>query len=97
MIDESLEPILESVLTDLSTLEAELKQEVPEISHALQLINNNLRQYPELCPLLSDEQIQPLYEALTREVVKEVSNAKGRRKGTKGDTLTNGQKVKDLL
>lgn len=62
-VDERLVPILEL----MSSIEETLQKENPEIELYMVKINQNLRQFPELIHLLTDEQIAPYYKAVLKQ------------------------------
>lgn len=88
---------LEVILPKLLQLEQELNAENPEIDQYLKFINDDLRQYPELVHLLSDEHIKPLYSAMRQKTDVTISvKASKKKKGAKG-LLSDGRSVGDLL
>lgn len=96
MSDEQTEK-LNVVLPKIAQLEQELQEENPGIDKWLGDINKDLRQYPELVHLLSDEQIKPIYSAVRRKTDVKISvKASRAKKGTKGK-LDDGRSVTDLL
>lgn len=62
--EEAMPENLSQLLALSSALDAALKQEHPEIAGYLAQINSQLRQFPELTHLLSDEEIAPIYQGL---------------------------------
>lgn len=56
--------VLESVLMTMAMLDKELEQENPGLDAYMVRINNNLRSFPDLIHLLTDEQAAPLYKAM---------------------------------
>lgn len=87
---------LDSILPKLTQLEQELNEENPEIDSYLKLINDNLRQFPDLVHLLSDEQIKPLYSAMRKKTDIQISVKANKKKGKAG-ILDDGRVVGDLL
>lgn len=96
-MSESAEELLDKVVPLLAQLEEELQVENPEIENYIMQVNQNLREFPELVHLLSDEQIAPLYHAIMSKanVVKEVKKSRS-RKGSKG-LLSDGTSPGDLI
>lgn len=97
-IDDGQAEALDNIMPKLEQLEQELHSENPEIDQYLLLINQDLRQYPGLEHLLTDEQIKPIYLAMRQKtdvkISVKASRAKG--KGAKGK-LDDGRNVADLL
>lgn len=95
--DEQAEKIA-VVLPKIEQLAQELQSENPEIDKYMKFINDDLRQYPELVHLLSDEQIKPLYSAMRQktDITISVKASRGGKKKTKG-LLDNGKMLGDLL
>lgn len=55
---------LDSILEVMAALDKELKEENPQLEQHCVLINNNLRSFPDLIHLLTDEQARPFYNAM---------------------------------
>jgi hypothetical protein len=84
------------ILPKLKRLEEELKTENPGIQNYIKDINNNLREFPELLHLLSDEDIKPIYSALKQQTGVAIMTKKS--KSRKGDKLlADGRTAGDLL
>lgn len=87
---------LSTILPKINSLENELQQENPNIHLYLKDINENLREFPDLVHLLSDEQIAPIYSAM-RQLTGVAIAVKVAKKSKKNNLLDDGSKVADLL
>lgn len=56
--------VISRILPKLSQLDEMLESQAPGLKNYLLEINEDLRQYPDLVHLLTDEQIRPIYSAL---------------------------------
>ena len=98
MDDAQKQELLDTAKQELQNLAQALSMENQDIDQYLDKINKNLRQYPELAQLLSDEEIQSFYQAYATKAAIVTSNAKSRKKGKLPDTDTkSGKKFADLL
>lgn len=98
MDDAIKQEILDSARQELQNLAQELETENPDIDKYLMQINKNLRQYPELSQLLTDDEIVSFYRAYAKKAEITVSNTKSRKKGKLPDTdASTGKKFADLL
>lgn len=88
--------LLENARLLTRDLEQQLVEDEPDLKTFLRQINEQLRQFPELVHLLSDEEIAPVYKARMRLTNTEVSVKKSKKKGSKG-LLDDGKKLADLL
>lgn len=93
--------VIAKILPKLSTLDEMLEAQAPGLKNYLLEINEDLRQYPDLVHLLSDEQIKPIYSAL-RAVTNTVITAKAAKatkevKGTKKVSAEDGNMLANLL
>lgn len=87
---------VDEILPLLSSLQQALETECEGIEGYIKDINNNLREFPELVHLLSDEQIQPIYLAYKQQTGTVISVKKAKSK--KGDKLLeDGRTAGDLL
>src|SRR5690606_7622616 len=95
-LDEEQQLRVSEILPKLKALEEALQTEAPGIENYIKDINNNLREFPELVHLLSDEQIKPIYSAYRAQtgVAIATKRAKTKKSGTK---LSDGRSVGDLL
>lgn len=84
------------VLPKLSALQSALEEQNPNIQSYMKSIGENLRQFPELVHLLSDEQIRPIYTAMQRETGVVIS-AKLAKKATKKTTAAEAAQLFNLL
>lgn len=75
--------VLESVLTTMEMLDAALLQENPGLDTYLVRINNNLRSFPDLIHLLTDEQAAPLYKAMIKKADLVLTPAKKKAESNK--------------
>jgi hypothetical protein len=87
---------VEDILPKLENLRQCLEAEAPNIEQHLMEINNDLRQYPDLTFMLTDEQIAPIYQAILKKenIVIAVKQSKKRGSNSK---LDDGRTVADLL
>ena len=85
-----------AILPKLDSLRQALETENDDIENWIKDINNNLREFPELLHLLSDEQIQPIY--LAYKAVTQVQISTKKAKSKKGERLLDdGRMAGDLL
>lgn len=89
--------LLEACLVQVAALEQCLLDSKPELKTAMREINDQLRQFPELVHLLSDEQIAPIYKARMQLTGVEVSVTKSKKKGKSKGLLPTGESLGDLL
>lgn len=93
--------VLEVLKQELIELGNQLLEEKPILTDVLERVNKNLRQYPELTHLLTDDEIKPLYQVYVRmaEVEKTVAaKSKGGKGGRKlKDSDQNGTKFIDII
>lgn len=68
------------ILPKIQDLEVALLSQAPEVAHHLSEINEDLRQYPDLTWLLSDEQIKPIYSALREMSDVEITTRAAKKK-----------------
>lgn len=80
--DEQAEKI-QAILPKLQSLQLALEEANPNIRGYLKAINEDLRQYPELTILLTDEQIKPIYSALRAETQVVISTRESKKRGAK--------------
>lgn len=81
---------LAEILPKLESLRIALEEQNPNVRNYLKLINENLRLFPDLVHLLSDEQITPIYSALRAETQVFISAKESKKRGAKPSaTLTN--------
>lgn len=66
MADLTIDEALELAKQGLLELDAALQEEAPDLNVWMTKLNTNLRQFPELIHLLSDEQRAPLYRAIIK-------------------------------
>lgn len=87
---------VEDIVPKLDNLSQMLDANAPGIENHLKEINEDLRQYPDLVFLLSDEQISPIYRAILKHenVVIKVKEAKKRKNNS---LLDDGTSVASLL
>lgn len=81
--DSSGEEHLPALKAILKQLDEELEKEAPDLGSYLEKINKNLRQFPDLGHLLTDEEIAPLYDATLRKasvVLNPPKKSKGKSK-----------------
>lgn len=93
--------VIAKILPKLSILDEMLEAQAPGLKNYLLEINEDLRQYPDLVHLLTDEQIKPIYSAL-RAVTNTVITAKAAKankevKGTKKVSADDGAMLANLL
>lgn len=88
--------LMSSVLEKISQLEEELQAENPGIDQWIKDINSDLRQWPELTHLLSDEQRKPIYMAL-RSITQVAISAKKLKSRKVSNKLPDGRQVGDLI
>jgi hypothetical protein len=84
------------ILPKIERLQSALEAQAPGIENYLSEINEDLRQYPELTFLLSDEEIAPIYAAILKKTNTVIAVKTAKKKGNKG-MLDDGQMVADLL
>lgn len=96
-LDESKQELLDTVKQEMFDLGVQLQEEVPEIATILRSINNNLRQFPELVHLLSDDEIEPFYQAYMRMSAVEATATKKKTPNKLPSTDASGNKLADLL
>src|SRR6185437_962339 len=94
-ISEENAQVIQRILPKIAQLEAALLAEAPGIRNHLQDINDDLKQYPDVVMLLSDEQIAPIYHALRAHTNVEIA-ARAAKKSKKA-TKEEGQFLADLL
>lgn len=66
-VKEVTQQIMDQVLATMAELDAELTQESPQIEQYCVRINQNLRQFPDMIHLLTDEQAAPYYKAMVKK------------------------------
>lgn len=87
------------VLEKLERLSDLLEVQAPDIANHMLAINRDLRQYPELVHLLSDEQIAPIYRGAI-QMSQETFAATAKKKATKAakaETKAIMANITDLL
>lgn len=94
--------ILNSALGQIEKLQAALEREDPNIKNYLKMINEDIRQHPELMHLLNDDQIATVYKATMKQtnVIIEVAKSKGNKTGKAAKQmglLPDGTNPADLL
>lgn len=87
---------VEDIVPKLQQLEQMLLEDNPEMPQFLGMINQDLRQYPELTYLLSDEQIKIIYSVIRRMTDVQIKVKKAKKSG-KQNVLADGKSVADLL
>jgi hypothetical protein len=75
-----------AILPKLQSLQVALEEANPNIHGYLKAINEDLRQYPELTILLTDEQIKPIYSALRAESQAVIAVKESKKRGAKVST-----------
>lgn len=93
--DASVEAIAE-IIPKLQALQQALEEQNPNINGYLKSISENLRQFPELVHLLSDEQIKPIYSAM-RQQTSVVISAKLAKNAAKKPTANEAAQLLNLL
>lgn len=96
-LNETQSEILEVARQEMAELSQLLEEENADIDSALEKINNNLRQYPELTVLLDDEEIIPFYRAYSKKAAIVTKKATSRKKGKLPSVAENGKDLTDLL
>lgn len=95
-LTEEQNQLLDTVIEKMQNLEAQLQEENPGIDQWVKDINSDLRQWPELVHLLSNEQRKPYYMAL-REITKVAISAKTSKSRKASNKLADGRQVGDLI
>lgn len=85
------------ILDKIAQLEQELQAENPNIQNYLRMVGDNLRQFPDLVHLLSDEQIKPIYDAKRQETQVEIVKKTAKSRGRGKSILDDGKLAGDLL
>jgi hypothetical protein len=93
--------VISRILPKLQQLDSMLESQAPGLKNYLLEINEDLRQYPDLVHLLTDEQIKPIYSSL-RAITNTVITAKAAKankevKGTKKVSSEDGNMLANLL
>lgn len=100
-VDSEEDIMLLSVKELLVALNEKLQEELPDISDVLNKLNLQLRKRPELTYMLTDEEIQPLYEAYMRKSFAKKEEKKSKGKGGKkfgsSPVDSSGNSVADLV
>ena len=65
--EPTVDPRMEPILKVMRNIEAQLQRENPKIENYMVEINQNLRSFPDLIHLLTDEQIAPYYKAVLKQ------------------------------
>lgn len=66
-VETQSDPQMEPILKVMRNIEAQLQCENPQIENYMVEINQNLRSFPDLIHLLTDEQIAPYYKAVLKQ------------------------------
>ncbi len=88
---------VDSILPKIAHLQQMLETAAPGIENYLMEINEDLRQYPELTFMLSDEQIAPIYSAIMKREGIALAVKASKKKGSKRELLPDGGTVADIL
>lgn len=96
-LTEEQATLLEDVLPKIEQLEQELQEEHPGIDNWLKVINQDLRQYPELVHLLTREQRKVIYTALRKKTDVQISVKTARSKGRGKAIIKDGKMAADFL
>lgn len=93
---------LEVTLQYIAKIEEALLREDPEMPNYIKWINNEVRQYPELMHLLTDEQIAPIYQGIMKVTGVQIAVTKSRAgkstaKSKNTGLLDDGTSVGSLL
>lgn len=88
--------LIAGILPKLQALDEALLAQAPTIRNHLQDINDNLREFPDLVHLLTDEQIRPIYSALRAHTNVEIAARASKAKGPK-TSAADKQMLNDLL
>lgn len=92
----TLDDALAACINSCMNLGVALQEQNPDMGIYLPEINLQLREYPELVQLLTDEQIFPLYRALRARTGVAISVAKS-KSSKKAGLLSDGQSIGSLL
>lgn len=87
---------VDDILPKIERLEAALLAAEPGIENYLAEINEDLRQYPDLTFLLSDEQIAPIYKAIIQRSNVVIAVKASKKRGSNA-MLDDGSSVASLL
>jgi hypothetical protein len=77
------------ILPKINILREALLAQAPEIANHLKEINEDLRQYPDLVHLLSDDDIAPIYSAIMEQSNVEITAKAAKKKTTFSDSDKN--------
>lgn len=95
-LTEEQQTLYEGALEVCEELKMQLQEEAPELGSLMRQISEQMRQFPELVHLLSDEEIASVYQARLSQTKTHISVAKSKSRKSKG-LLPTGESLGDVL